>query len=49
MKYELYINGDRKATLPGNLNKESFLDIIRIYMFNDEFADWDRFLIKRCE
>jgi thioredoxin-related protein len=36
--------------LPGNINKEEFMKILRIYAFNEEYIDsWTHLLIKKVE
>ena len=46
MKYKIYVDGKMVAILPGNLNRDTFVDTLRIYLFNDEFNSWKKFEIK---
>lgn len=45
MKYEILIDEVVKCELPGNLNKEKLADFLKIYLFNDEYQDWETFKI----
>jgi len=50
MKYKIILNDETLlATLPGNLNKESLLNVIKIYLFNDEFEDWNEIKIMKVK
>ena len=45
MKIHILLDGDLKAILPGNLNGDRFTEIIKMYLFNQEFK-WKEVIIR---
>jgi len=49
MKHEIYLDGKLKAELPGNLNNDAWIPILKIYLFNEEYNSWKEFKIKEVD
>jgi len=45
MMNDIYIDKRKVAELP-TMNVEKFLDVLRIYLFNDAYTGWTEFKIK---
>lgn len=48
MKYKISLDNEMKAEVPGNLNKDKLGDIIKMYLFNEEY-NWNHFSIEKVE
>ena len=49
MKYEILVDGSKKAEIPGNLNKDKFADLVKMYLFNIEYEGWKKLSVIRVE
>ena len=49
MKYEIIIDGSKKAELPGNLNQDKLTEIVKMYLFNVEYEGWELISIARLD
>lgn len=43
MKYIVKVDNKQKCELPGNLNRDTMLDVLKIYLFNEEYNNWKEF------
>ena len=49
MKYEILVDGSKKAEIPGNLNKDKFAELVKMYLFNVEYEGWRKVSVVRNE
>ena len=43
--YKILLDNKQVALMPAEINKDKFLDVMRIYLFNEAFVGWKEFKI----